>query len=728
MVEEVEEIVAKVFENILLIFIITSLVAEHFTHLMQFISFLTGSSNCSSTSSTGTGYRHIFNQNQSVVPVNHNFETTRINANQLVTYHTYKHSYTSDKATMGTVLSFSPRPEKTSVSQTIGLNAVHNYGGVNEYMKENVIIHNNENSNILSHSSRPTSSLANSVSNASNLSTATYNGGIIPPSNQKNVKKHTSFLNSFSWKRFTGGGSSASSSTVNSNINSTGSHPNSSKRKQQQQQIQHQLHLQQSLDGQMGQNHHQQNIIQNNHNNVQHHVNFRAMGQFPRQPLDNIHPMIDSNKNIQNALAHGTGKSTHLNDKHHLDLAPQPTASHLAMATKASNVNETTELLGSNANNMINNVNLQHMIPGHVTQLSQQQQPQQGYGQRWNNIQHQSIDGSIHQTVTMQQNLAAGIAGMNMNNEEKALIRGSYQNSQGVFNNKMDSRSSSANSNHTGSNTSTGNANSGGSGGSVIANYNYVNQNNTFNNLQTQFQQQQIANHQQNNKNNNNHHQYQLRTSASADLSSTSSALATIKPSASIIETSLSAVPSSEAVVVPSTAAATVVTSSRDIVTTSLSSTSLVPQQQPLIPSIPGGIHDATGISSTLQPTTMINGMVVSNSGMKGSTTNNNSSILPSSKPVVATGTAVANNNNTAAPTSATAGKKTVIQASTSELLKCLGHYLYKKCYRLRDFQPGDCIMWLRTVDRSLLLQGWQVILLHHIMIYSDFRGICMCI
>ena len=48
-------------------------------------------------------------------------------------------------------------------------------------------------------------------------------------------------------------------------------------------------------------------------------------------------------------------------------------------------------------------------------------------------------------------------------------------------------------------------------------------------------------------------------------------------------------------------------------------------------------------------------------------------------------------------------------QASTSELLKCLGNYLYNRCYKLRDFQPGDCIMWLRTVDRSLLLQGWQV-------------------
>lgn len=63
----------------------------------------------------------------------------------------------------------------------------------------------------------------------------------------------------------------------------------------------------------------------------------------------------------------------------------------------------------------------------------------------------------------------------------------------------------------------------------------------------------------------------------------------------------------------------------------------------------------------------------------------------------------------TTIPTTTTT-KKTVIQASTSELLKCLGHYLYKKCYKLRDFQPGDAIMWLRTVDRSLLLQGWQVI------------------
>ncbi|CAL7947782.1 cdk5 activator-like protein isoform X1 [Xylocopa sonorina] len=52
--------------------------------------------------------------------------------------------------------------------------------------------------------------------------------------------------------------------------------------------------------------------------------------------------------------------------------------------------------------------------------------------------------------------------------------------------------------------------------------------------------------------------------------------------------------------------------------------------------------------------------------------------------------------------------RKTVIQASTSELLKCLGVFLHRKCTRLRDFQAGDAVMWLRTVDRSLLLQGWQ--------------------
>lgn len=53
--------------------------------------------------------------------------------------------------------------------------------------------------------------------------------------------------------------------------------------------------------------------------------------------------------------------------------------------------------------------------------------------------------------------------------------------------------------------------------------------------------------------------------------------------------------------------------------------------------------------------------------------------------------------------------KKTVVQASTSELLRCFGVFLYRRCRRLKDFQAADAVMWLRMVDRSLLLQGWQV-------------------
>ena len=52
--------------------------------------------------------------------------------------------------------------------------------------------------------------------------------------------------------------------------------------------------------------------------------------------------------------------------------------------------------------------------------------------------------------------------------------------------------------------------------------------------------------------------------------------------------------------------------------------------------------------------------------------------------------------------------KKTVIQASTSELLRCLGEFLCARCGRLRQLEVSDAVMWMRTVDRALLLQGWQ--------------------
>ena len=49
-----------------------------------------------------------------------------------------------------------------------------------------------------------------------------------------------------------------------------------------------------------------------------------------------------------------------------------------------------------------------------------------------------------------------------------------------------------------------------------------------------------------------------------------------------------------------------------------------------------------------------------------------------------------------------------IVQASTSELLKCLGDFLCERCAHLRDLEPGDAVLWLRGVDRALMLQGWQ--------------------
>lgn len=51
-----------------------------------------------------------------------------------------------------------------------------------------------------------------------------------------------------------------------------------------------------------------------------------------------------------------------------------------------------------------------------------------------------------------------------------------------------------------------------------------------------------------------------------------------------------------------------------------------------------------------------------------------------------------------------TSKRKTVIQASTSELLRGLGHFIAHKCC-IRHFEAADFVMWIRTVDRSLMLQ-----------------------
>ncbi|XP_061923629.1 cyclin-dependent kinase 5 activator 2-like [Entelurus aequoreus] len=52
--------------------------------------------------------------------------------------------------------------------------------------------------------------------------------------------------------------------------------------------------------------------------------------------------------------------------------------------------------------------------------------------------------------------------------------------------------------------------------------------------------------------------------------------------------------------------------------------------------------------------------------------------------------------------------RRIVIQASTGELLRCLGDFVCRRCYKLKDLNSGDVILWFRNIDRTLLLQGWQ--------------------
>ncbi|CAK8677818.1 unnamed protein product [Clavelina lepadiformis] len=73
--------------------------------------------------------------------------------------------------------------------------------------------------------------------------------------------------------------------------------------------------------------------------------------------------------------------------------------------------------------------------------------------------------------------------------------------------------------------------------------------------------------------------------------------------------------------------------------------------------------------------------------------------------------TVVTANNRKATVQSSTksgAPRKVVIQASTSELLRCLGEFICRRCHRVPDFNPSEVGVWLRGVDHSLLVQGWQ--------------------
>ncbi|XP_061567743.1 cyclin-dependent kinase 5 activator 1-like [Cololabis saira] len=93
-----------------------------------------------------------------------------------------------------------------------------------------------------------------------------------------------------------------------------------------------------------------------------------------------------------------------------------------------------------------------------------------------------------------------------------------------------------------------------------------------------------------------------------------------------------------------------------------------------------------------------------------GTTTSSN---LPASKTLANVATVVAKKNSLTGPgiqasTAAGTPKRVIVQASTSELMRSLGEFLCRRCYRLKRLSPTDPVLWLRSVDRSLLLQGWQ--------------------
>lgn len=52
--------------------------------------------------------------------------------------------------------------------------------------------------------------------------------------------------------------------------------------------------------------------------------------------------------------------------------------------------------------------------------------------------------------------------------------------------------------------------------------------------------------------------------------------------------------------------------------------------------------------------------------------------------------------------------RRVIVQASTGELLRCLGEFMCRRCYKLKELSPNEIILWFRNVDRSLLIQGWQ--------------------
>ncbi|KAM3585348.1 uncharacterized protein V6R79_015007 [Siganus canaliculatus] len=63
---------------------------------------------------------------------------------------------------------------------------------------------------------------------------------------------------------------------------------------------------------------------------------------------------------------------------------------------------------------------------------------------------------------------------------------------------------------------------------------------------------------------------------------------------------------------------------------------------------------------------------------------------------------------NQGRPESNISPRRVVVQASTGELLRCLSDFLCHRCVRLKELSSNQIVHWFRTVDRALLVQGWQ--------------------
>nr|XP_046215234.1 cyclin-dependent kinase 5 activator 1-like [Oncorhynchus gorbuscha] len=61
-------------------------------------------------------------------------------------------------------------------------------------------------------------------------------------------------------------------------------------------------------------------------------------------------------------------------------------------------------------------------------------------------------------------------------------------------------------------------------------------------------------------------------------------------------------------------------------------------------------------------------------------------------------------NSNTAPDTP----RLVMVHATTGELLRCLGEFLCRRCYRLQDMSSMNPVLWLRVVDRYLLDNCYQ--------------------